>query len=71
MEKHGLALSPSSRWEFLMAELKDTVRVIKEDIEDVITEVEDSEDLDWDQQADLVRELDEIQRGLETVLQLL
>lgn len=71
MEKHGLALSPSSRWEFLMAELKDTVRVIKEDIEDVITEVEDSEDLDWDQQADLIRELDEIQRGLETVLQLL
>lgn len=54
-----------------MAELKDTVRVIKEDIEDVITEVEDSEDLDWDQQADLIRELDEIQRGLETVLQLL
>lgn len=54
-----------------MAELKDTVRTLKEDTEDVITEVEDSEELDWDLQADLIRELDEIQRGFETVLQLL
>lgn len=54
-----------------MAELKDTVRALKEDIEDVITEVEDSEDLDWDLQDQIIKELDEIQRGFETVLQLL
>ena len=71
MARDRFALSPCGRRKFLMAELKDTVRALKEDIEDVITEVEDSEDLDWEQQADLIRELDEIQRGFETVLQLL
>lgn len=71
MAVNRIAMSTRSRGEFLMAELKDTVRVLKEDIEDVITEVEDSENLDRDQQADLIRELDEIQRGFETVLQLL
>lgn len=54
-----------------MADLKDTVRAIKDEVEDILTEVEDSEDLDRDLQADLVDELDTIQRGFETVLQLL